>query len=210
MGSGLTERASTKIYKSKYYHISQSMFMSCSLPSGHMPESIGGEILERIEPQEFLFFHMVEFLPIPQPRSNLVIFYISVGLWKIIVSNQKQIEEQTTVLCKYTIIKAILSSWSEVKVAQSCPTLWDPTDYTVHSILQARIQEWVAFPNARASSQSRDRTQVSRKCRQILSQLSHRGSPRILEWVAYPFSSGFSWPRNWTGSFALQVNIFRW
>ena len=27
-------------------------------------------------------------------------------------------------------------------------------------------------------------------CRQILYQLSHQGSPRILEWVAYPFSSG--------------------
>ena len=36
-------------------------------------------------------------------------------------------------------------------------------------------------------------------CRQTLYQLSHKGSPRILEWVAYPFSSGSSWPRNWTG-----------
>ena len=36
-------------------------------------------------------------------------------------------------------------------------------------------------------------------CRQILYQLSHQGSPRILEWVAYPFFSGSSWPRNWTG-----------
>jgi len=30
-------------------------------------------------------------------------------------------------------------------------------------------------------------------CSQILYQLSHKGSPRILEWVAYPFSSGSSW-----------------
>jgi len=29
-------------------------------------------------------------------------------------------------------------------------------------------------------------------CRWILHQLSHKGSPRILEWVAYPFSSGSS------------------
>ena len=35
-------------------------------------------------------------------------------------------------------------------------------------------------------------------CRRILYQLSHKGSPRILEWVAYPFSSESSWPRNWT------------
>ena len=36
-------------------------------------------------------------------------------------------------------------------------------------------------------------------CRQILYQLSHEGSPRILEWVAYPFSSGSSRPKNQTG-----------
>ena len=29
--------------------------------------------------------------------------------------------------------------------------------------------------------------------------LSHEGSLRILEWVAYPFSRGSSQPRNWTG-----------
>ena len=34
-------------------------------------------------------------------------------------------------------------------------------------------------------------------CRQNLYQLSHKGSPSILERVAYPFSSGSSWPRNW-------------
>ena len=48
-----------------------------------------------------------------------------------------------------------------VKVAQSCPTLCDLMDYTVHGILQARILEWVAFPFSRGSFQPRDRTQVS-------------------------------------------------
>ena len=33
-------------------------------------------------------------------------------------------------------------------------------------------------------------------CRWILYQLSHKGSPRILEWVAYPFSTGSSRPKN--------------
>ena len=36
-------------------------------------------------------------------------------------------------------------------------------------------------------------------CGWILYQLSHQKSPRILEKVAYPFSSGYSWPRNQTG-----------
>ena len=49
-----------------------------------------------------------------------------------------------------------------VKVAQLCPTLCDPMDYTVHGILQARILEWVAFPFSRGSSQPRGQTQVSR------------------------------------------------
>ena len=43
----------------------------------------------------------------------------------------------------------------KVKVAQSCPTLCNPVDYTVHGILQARILEWVAFPSSRGSSQPR-------------------------------------------------------
>ena len=45
-----------------------------------------------------------------------------------------------------------------MKVAQSCPTLCDPMDYTVHGILQARILEWVAFPFSRESSQLRSPT----------------------------------------------------
>ena len=35
-------------------------------------------------------------------------------------------------------------------------------------------------------------------CRRIVYQLDHKGSPRILEWVAYPFSSRSSQARNQT------------
>ena len=45
--------------------------------------------------------------------------------------------------------------------AQSCLTLCDPMDYTVHGILQARILEWIAILFSRRSSQPRDRTLVS-------------------------------------------------
>ena len=48
-----------------------------------------------------------------------------------------------------------------MRVTQLCPTLCDPMEYTVHGILQARIQEWVASPFSRGSSQPRDQTQVS-------------------------------------------------
>ena len=49
----------------------------------------------------------------------------------------------------------------KVKVTQSCLTLCDPMDYTVHEILQARILEWVAVPFSSGSSQPRHGTQVS-------------------------------------------------
>ena len=45
-----------------------------------------------------------------------------------------------------------------VKVTQSCLTLCDPINYTVHGILWARILEWVAIPFSRGTSQPRNRT----------------------------------------------------
>ena len=46
------------------------------------------------------------------------------------------------------------------------------------------------------------------QCRQILYQLSHQGSPRILEWRAYPFSRASSWPRNQTGVSCIAGRFF--
>ena len=45
-------------------------------------------------------------------------------------------------------------------------------------------------------------------CRQILHQLSRQGSPRILEWVVYPFSGRSSWPRNQTGVSFIAGRFF--
>jgi len=61
----------------------------------------------------------------------------------------------------YSLELCIQMGASESEVAQSCPTLCDPMNYTVHGILQARILEWVAFPFSTGSSQPRDQTQVS-------------------------------------------------
>ena len=44
--------------------------------------------------------------------------------------------------------------------------------------------------------------------RWILHQLSHKESPRILEWVAYSFSSGSSLPRNWTRVCCIAGGFF--
>ena len=95
------------------------------------------------------------------------------------------------------------------KVTQSCPTLCDPMDW-LHSPWKSPGQ------NTGVGSlfllQGIFPTQGSNpgllQCRQILYQLSHKGSPRILEWVAYPFFSGSSWPRNWTGVSCVAAGFF--
>ena len=84
----------------------------------------------------------------------------------------------------------------KVKVAQLCPTPWtiySPQNYPGRntgvgslSLLQGIFPTQGSNPGLPHS-------------RWTLYQLSHKGSPRILEWVAYPFSRGYSWPRNQTG-----------
>ena len=87
----------------------------------------------------------------------------------------------------------------KVKVAQFCPTLCDPMDYNSPwnspgqntgvgslSIIQG------FFPNQGSNP-------GLLHCGRILYQLSHKGSPRILEWEAYPFARASSLHRNLTG-----------
>ena len=79
----------------------------------------------------------------------------------------------------------------KVKAAQFGPTLCNPLD--LHSpwnflgqnsgVGSLSLFQGV-FPTTQGSNPG------LLHCRQTLYQLSHKGSPRILEWVAYPFSSG--------------------
>ena len=93
-------------------------------------------------------------------------------------------------------------AWVKLKVAQSCPTLCSPwnspgqnTGVGSLSLLQG------IFPTQRLNPRLPH-------CRRILYQLSHKGSPRILEWVAYPFCRGSSWPRNWTRVSCIAGGFF--
>ena len=101
--------------------------------------------------------------PLSTPWTTLVHFLESLNLthhWHIIIIQIPWVKFGLTGsvvhymgfdLCKMTGIYY----YSEVKVAQSCLTLCNPMDHTVHGIFQARILEWVAFPFSRGSSQSR-------------------------------------------------------
>ena len=100
---------------------------------------------------------------------------------------------------------------SEEKVAQSCPTLWDPMEYTVHEILQASILEWVAFPFSRIFPAQGSNPGLPH-CRWILYQLSQKGSPRIPEWltVRHPVTPRwYSNSRKQYGSVALRAQLVK-
>ena len=69
-------------------------------------------------------------------------------------------------------------------VAQSCLTLCDPMDCSppgssVRGILQARILEWVAVPFSRISSQTMDRTRVSRTAGESFMDWATRESTEV-------------------------------
>ena len=114
-----------------------------------------------------------EFSPAPQFKSfNSSVLSLLYGPTLISIHDywKNHSFDYTFLICCLFVIdifprsKHLLISWLQspwVKVAQLCPTLCDPMDYTVHGILQARILQWVAFPFSRGSSQPRDQTQVS-------------------------------------------------
>ena len=96
---------------------------------------------------------------------------------------------------KSVMFRSAQTSMCVCLVTQSCPALCDPMDnsppgFSVHGVgCHALLQE--IFPTQGSNS-------GLQHCRWILYRLSHQGSTRILEWVAYPFSRGSSWPRSWT------------
>ena len=77
--------------------------------------------------------------------------------------------------------QAFKSEKWNVLVAQWCPTLYNPKDYSslsssVHEILQARILEWLVIPFSRDLPDSRLKP-GSPPLQEILYHLSHQGSP---------------------------------
>ena len=139
--------------------------MDCSLPGSSFHGIPQGRILERVvifSPWIFLtqglntnLLHwQVDSLPLSHLGSPESAKYIYIPSLSCLPSTPPLL---------FSILKkvSVLYLESEVKVTQSCPTVCDPMDYTVHGTLQARILEWVAFPFSRGSSQPRGWIQVS-------------------------------------------------
>ena len=95
--------------------------------------------------------------------------------------------------------------WS-VKVAQSYPTLYNPMDYTIHRILQARILEWVVFPFSRVSSQPRDQTWVSGTAGTFFTSLATREAQEYGSGYPFPFPADLPYPGIKLGFPALRAD----
>ena len=92
---------------------------------------------------------------------------------------------------------------SESEVAQSCPTLSDPMNYSlpgssVHGIFQTRVLEWVAIAFLGYYNSMRGLRSVAQSCLTLCDPID--GSPtdssipgilqaRTLEWVTISFSN---------------------
>ena len=118
-----------------------------------------------------------------------------------------------------TFFKPLHTKWKDWNypvlclVAQSCPTLCDPTDCSppgssVHEILQARILGVGCHALLQGIFQTQGSNPCLPHCKRILYSLSHQVSPRILNWVAYPFSRRSSHPRNRTGISCIAGRFF--
>ena len=77
-----------------------------------------------------------------------------------------------------------------MKVAQSCLTLCNPMDCPWNSPGQNTGVGSLSLLQGMFLTQGSN--PGLSHCRQILYQLSHKGSARTLEWVAYLFSRGYS------------------
>ena len=98
-------------------------------------------------------------------------------------------------------------------VAQSCLILWNPMDCglpgsSVHRDSPDKHSEVGCHALLQGIFPIRGSNPGLPHCRHILYGLSHQGSPRVLEWVAYPFSRGSSQPRNQTGVSCIAGGFF--
>ena len=97
-------------------------------------------------------------------------------------------------------------------VFQSCPTLWDlmgcgPPGSSFHRDSPGR-KAGVGSHVLQGIIPSQGSNPGLPHCTQILYQLSHQENPSILEWVAFPFSSGYSWPRSLTRVSCIAGEFF--
>ena len=101
----------------------------------------------------------------------------------------------------------VLRPKMKVKVAQLCLNLWPHGLYSPWNSLGQNTGVR-SFSLLQGIFPAQGSNPGLLHCRWIIYQLSHKGNPRILQWVAYPFSRGSSRPRNRTGVSCIAGGFF--
>ena len=102
-------------------------------------------------------------------------------------------------LSRIQILAIVNNAAMKVKVAQLCLTI-------CNSLSQNTVGGSLSLLHGISPIQGSNRGLPH--CGQILYQLRHKGSPRILEWLAYLFSRGSSQPRNQTRVSCIAGRFF--
>ena len=148
--------------------------------------------------------HLIKSIPTLKNNNNLYLFHFSPDTW----SSLKHLSKHP-ILREFFILGCF--NKSEVKWNESCSVMSDSLwPYGLYSPWNSPGQN--TGVGSLSLLQGIFPTQGLNPglphCREILYQLSPKESPRILEWVAYPFSSRSSQPRNWTGVSCIAGRFF--
>ena len=125
------------------------------------------------------------------PHNHQVISCFQKAMWtKEINAIEYNLELKLPHLLQRKFRAPVLSFFVDARCC--CFSVWlcglmdcSPPGSSVHGILQARIQEWVAISFSRGSSRIWDRTWVSCTAGRIFYCLSHEGSPSFTDAVNY-------------------------
>ena len=116
------------------------------------------------------------------------------------------IKPRPPALGEWSLSHWITRKWKKVKVAQSCLTLCNAMDLYNPWNSSGQNTGVGSFSHLQRIFPTQESNPGLPHCRWIFYQLSHKRSPRILEWISYPFSSDLPDPGIEPGSPVLQAD----
>ena len=126
---------------------------------------------------------------------NFLRLVLWLNIWSVPENAQSVLEKNA--FCCYWMECSIYECWMWKWKSLSCVQLF-VTPWTIQSMEFSRQETGVGrYSILQGIFPTQGLNPGLPHCRWVLYQLSHQESP-ILEWLAYPFSSGSFWPRNWT------------
>ena len=132
--------------------------------------------------------------------------------WAAISSSSRSSppRDRTHASCESCIDRFFTTTSTQKACIETLSRVWlFETPWTIRSMAFSRPEYWSGRPFPSPADLPNPRIELRSPALQAESlQLSHKERPRILEWVAYPFSSGSSQSRNLTGISCIAGRFF--